>query len=178
MPPVAEQDKRDRYRLQVDRAVEDMGNASTPVWTLAQRARAKRIAYRAVFTETRWRNLGNALVPESLTYPNDGLGGDKDSIGLFQQRPSQGWGSVQGSMDPYITTNRFLTSMLALVPTWFDPNLDESSVCQQVQRSQFNGKTIDPNTGQPYPYAANYKAEDAATDALEADPLYFTKGGR
>ena len=34
-------------------------------------------------------------------------GGDRDSLGLFQQRPSQGWGSQQQIMDPTYATNKF-----------------------------------------------------------------------
>jgi LysM repeat protein len=33
--------------------------------------------------------------------------GDRDSIGLFQQRPSQGWGSVQQIMDPEYSARAF-----------------------------------------------------------------------
>lgn len=33
--------------------------------------------------------------------------GDRDSVGLFQQRPSQGWGTVRQIMDPVYATNRF-----------------------------------------------------------------------
>src|SRR6478735_11303844 len=33
--------------------------------------------------------------------------GDRDSLGLFQQRPSQGWGSREQVLDPYHATNAF-----------------------------------------------------------------------
>src|SRR3954447_17153875 len=42
-------------------------------------------------------------------------GGDRDSLGLFQQRPSQGWGSKQAILDPVHATNSFYTA-LARVP--------------------------------------------------------------
>jgi len=32
--------------------------------------------------------------------------GDRDSVGLFQQRPSQGWGTVEEIRDPHFATNR------------------------------------------------------------------------
>ncbi len=32
--------------------------------------------------------------------------GDRDSLGLFQQRPSQGWGTVEQIADPYYATRR------------------------------------------------------------------------
>lgn len=78
-------------------------------------------------------------------------------------------------MDPYTATVRFLQHMVANTPDWFDRN--EPDVCQRTQGSQFDGKTVDPHTGFPYPYAVNYAARDSQTDALEADPRYFTNGG-
>lgn len=33
--------------------------------------------------------------------------GDRDSVGLFQQRPSQGWGTVEQLTDPWESTRRF-----------------------------------------------------------------------
>jgi len=145
-------------------------------WTDAQIVKAKRICYRTVWTESDWRNLSNIRVPESaLVLPNDGPGRDLDSTGLYQQRESQGWGTVLGSMDPYTATIRFLTVMLRDVKNWFD--LDESAVCQYTQRSQFDGVKIDPATGKPYPFAQNYKDRQAQTDALAADLNYFANKG-
>lgn len=145
-------------------------------WTDAQVLKAKRVCYRTVFTESDFKNLANPSVPESLlVLPNDGPGKDLDSTGLYQQRASQGWGTIIGSMDPYTATVRFLTVMLRDVKNWFD--LDESAVCQYTQRSQFDGSKINPATGQPYPFAQNYKDRQAQTDALAADTLYFTNKG-
>lgn len=44
--------------------------------------------------ESSLRNLANARVPESLRYPNEGLGSDHDSVGLFQQRNFAEWGCL------------------------------------------------------------------------------------
>ncbi|MEU6559267.1 C40 family peptidase [Nocardia nova] len=44
-------------------------------------------------TESTLRNLANSNVPESLTYPNDGVGDDHDSLGPHQMRVSV-WGGV------------------------------------------------------------------------------------
>lgn len=75
-------DKRDDYRAEVDRAVEQFGMDHQ--WDDPQVARAKRICYRTVWTESDWRNLANPSVPESLlVLPNDGNGTDKDSTGLY-----------------------------------------------------------------------------------------------
>lgn len=60
--------------------------------------------------------------------------GDRDSIGLFQQRPSQGWGSVEQIMEPVYSTGKFYDG-LAKVPKYQD--LDITVAAQAVQRSAF-----------------------------------------
>ena len=58
------------------------------------------VALMAALTESTLRMLSNtAAFAESASYPNDGNGGDHDSLGLFQMRPSTGWGSVADLMD-------------------------------------------------------------------------------
>lgn len=52
------------------------------------------IALMAGLTESRLRMLANSTYPESASYPNDGVGADHDSLGIFQMRPQSGWGSV------------------------------------------------------------------------------------
>ena len=37
--------------------------------------------------------------------------GDRDSVGLFQQRTSQGWGSIQQIMDPNYSINKFYDAL-------------------------------------------------------------------
>src|SRR5690349_9898321 len=39
-------------------------------------------------------------------------GGDRDSIGLFQQRPRQGWGTPEQIADPRYAANAFYTGLL------------------------------------------------------------------
>jgi hypothetical protein len=78
-------------------------------------------------------------------------------------------------MDPFTATVRFLSVMIINSPLWFTE--DESTTCQWVQQSSFDGVKINPATGKPYPFAANYKDRQAQTDALAADVLYFTKQG-
>jgi len=60
--------------------------------------------------------------------------GHHDSVGLFQQRPSQGWGTVKQIMDPYYSTARFYTA-LAKVPDY--QNLSITDAAQRVQRSAY-----------------------------------------
>lgn len=59
------------------------------------------IALMAALAESSLRMLANpSAYPESLDYPNDGVGSDHDSLGLFQMRPASGWGTVAELMDP------------------------------------------------------------------------------
>ncbi|HEY2195338.1 MAG TPA: C40 family peptidase [Actinomycetospora sp.] len=61
---------------------------------------------------------------------------DHDSLGLFQQRPSQGWGTPDQVRDPVHSTQTFLTHLLA-VPGWAD--MPVTLAAQTVQRSAFPG---------------------------------------
>lgn len=60
--------------------------------------------------------------------------GDRDSVGLFQQRPSQGWGTVEQIMDPVYSTGRFYDG-LAAVEGYTE--LEVTEAAQAVQRSAF-----------------------------------------
>lgn len=60
--------------------------------------------------------------------------GDRDSLGLFQQRPSQGWGTDAQVQDPVYATGKFLDGLVE-VPGWETGRLTE--VAQAVQRSGF-----------------------------------------
>lgn len=62
--------------------------------------------------------------------------GDRDSIGLFQQRPSQGWGSVEQIMDPHYSIGKFYSG-LAKVKGYQSMKITEAA--QKVQRSAFPG---------------------------------------
>ncbi len=60
--------------------------------------------------------------------------GDRDSLGLFQQRPSQGWGSPAQVLDPVYSTTIFIQRLLE-VPGWDE--LPVTVAAQTVQRSAF-----------------------------------------
>ena len=60
--------------------------------------------------------------------------GDRDSVGLFQQRPSQGWGTVEEIQDPRYSARMFYTA-LAKVDGWAAMELTVAA--QAVQRSGF-----------------------------------------
>src|SRR5690625_5232905 len=66
------------------------------------------IALMAALTESTLRQLANTSThPESGDYPNDGNGGEHDSLGLFQMRPQSGWGTVKELMDPQYQARAF-----------------------------------------------------------------------
>ena len=60
--------------------------------------------------------------------------GDRDSVGLFQQRTSQGWGSTEEIMDPVYSANAFFDG-LDQVPGYAELPVTEAA--QAVQRSAF-----------------------------------------
>ncbi|WP_179892443.1 hypothetical protein [Streptomyces sp. rh34] len=60
--------------------------------------------------------------------------GDRDSLGLFQQRPSQGWGTPAQLMDPVYSAGEFYEH-LAEVPGY--SRLPLTVAAQRVQRSGF-----------------------------------------
>jgi hypothetical protein len=60
--------------------------------------------------------------------------GDRDSLGLFQQRPSQGWGTEAQVQDPVYAAGKFYDGLVE-VPGWETGRLTETA--QSVQRSGF-----------------------------------------
>ncbi|MEV2244062.1 hypothetical protein [Streptomyces sp. NPDC049970] len=60
--------------------------------------------------------------------------GDRDSLGLFQQRPSQGWGTPEQILDPVYSSGRFYEH-LAEVPGY--SRLPLTVAAQRVQKSGF-----------------------------------------
>jgi hypothetical protein len=60
--------------------------------------------------------------------------GDLDSVGLFQQRTSQGWGTVKQISDPHYSIGRFYD---ALVKVEGYESMKITDAAQRVQRSAF-----------------------------------------
>lgn len=60
--------------------------------------------------------------------------GDRDSLGLFQQRPSMGWGTREQVTDPRYAARKFFTE-LKKVHGW--QNMRFTEAAQAVQRSAF-----------------------------------------
>lgn len=101
---------------------EQIGNARTIAQVGYERGlpeRAVVIALATAMQESRLRNLDY---------------GDRDSLGLFQQRPSQGWGTPEQVQDPGYAAGIFY-DRLVRVPGWETRPLGEAS--HAVQRSAF-----------------------------------------
>ncbi|GHG47134.1 hypothetical protein GCM10012320_13640 [Sinomonas cellulolyticus] len=60
--------------------------------------------------------------------------GHADSLGLFQQRPSQGWGTQAQIMDPVFATNAFYDGLVK-IPGY--ESLPITDAAQEVQRSGY-----------------------------------------
>ncbi|MGC4998416.1 C40 family peptidase [Streptomyces sp. DT195] len=82
-------------------------------------ARGQVVALATALQESRLRNL---------TY------GDRDSLGLFQQRPSQGWGTANQILDPVHASTKFYEG-LKKVSGW--QSLSVAQAAQAVQRSGY-----------------------------------------
>ncbi|MCX9192606.1 hypothetical protein C3Y87_14520 [Carbonactinospora thermoautotrophica] len=99
--------------------------------------RAVTIALATAMQESKLRNL---------------LYGDRDSVGLFQQRPSQGWGTREEILDPVYAADAFYDALLQ-IPRYQRLPLTEAA--QRVQRS-----------ATPYAYAKHEPAAAALAGAL------------
>lgn len=96
--------------------------------------RAYVIAIATAMQESRLFNLASDVVPESLAYPHQGTGYDHDSVGLFQQRSSMGWGSVRDLMNPNYAAAQFFKALRS-VSGWQAMALTYAA--QTVQGSAF-----------------------------------------
>lgn len=114
--------------------------------------RAFVIAVATAMQESSLYNLASTRLSESYNYPHEGVGSDHDSVGLFQQRPSMGWGSIAQCMDPHYAALTFYRALLR-VSDWSQVTLTRAA--QRVQGSAY-----------PNAYAAREWAAQAAVDAL------------
>jgi murein DD-endopeptidase MepM/ murein hydrolase activator NlpD len=79
--------------------------------------------------------VATAIQESSLVNHGDlGSKNDHDSLGLFQQRPSQGWGTADQIMDPVYASKKFYSKLL-LVPDW--ETLPLTVAAQRVQVSAY-----------------------------------------
>ncbi len=79
-----------------------------------------------------------AIVALATAWQESGLRnldyGDRDSLGLFQQRPSYGWGTEAELMDPWYASAAFYEELVKF-EDW--ESVDINDMAQQVQRSGF-----------------------------------------
>ncbi|NJC74048.1 peptidase M23 [Planosporangium thailandense] len=94
--------------------------------------RAFVVAISTALQESHLHNLANPNVPGSMDHPNEGVGYDHASVGLFQQQPN--WGTVDQLMDPMEAARRFYAALVA-IPGW--EQLDITVAAQRVQVSAF-----------------------------------------
>jgi hypothetical protein len=101
---------------------EQIGNARTiaqVAWDRGLPDRAVVIALATAMQESKLRNLDY---------------GDRDSLGLFQQRPSMGWGSEAQVQDPVYAAGIFYDRLVE-VPGWDTRSVVDAS--DRVQRSAY-----------------------------------------
>jgi hypothetical protein len=99
---------------------DQMANAATIAAVGIRREMPERavvVALATAFQESKLRNLPN---------------GDRDSIGLFQQRPSMGWGTPEDIRDPRYAAGKFYDG-LRKVRGWQQMRVTDAA--QRVQRS-------------------------------------------
>lgn len=79
-----------------------------------------------------------ATIAMATAYQESGIRnlnyGDRDSVGLFQQRPSQDWGTKEQIMDPWYASNAFYNALVK-IPNW--QNGDVNDTAQAVQKSGY-----------------------------------------
>ena len=90
------------------------------------------LALATAMQESGMRNLANPNVPESLRIPNEGLGHDHQSVGIFQQQPW--WGAIRDLMTPRIAALKFYAGLLK-VGGW--QQMAPTVAAQSVQQSAF-----------------------------------------
>lgn len=105
---------------QIQLEVEQAANAAT----IAGVAHRKRLPRRALVIAYATAEQESHI--ENLSY------GDRDSVGIFQQRPSQGWGTPEQLQDPVYSSGRFFDALVK-IKDYTERDLHDAA--QLVQRS-------------------------------------------
>ncbi|MCW2856992.1 MAG: hypothetical protein JWR52_2607 [Marmoricola sp.] len=112
----------------------DQGQNAALIAAIAARrglpARAVSIALATAYQESKIRNLDH---------------GDRDSLGIFQQRTSQGWGTPSQILDPHYSINKFYDALVRI------PGYETMQITEAAQLVQHSG----------YPQAYEAHAPDA-----------------
>jgi hypothetical protein len=112
-------------------------------------------ALMVALTESSLLNQANSNVPESLAIPNDKVGSDHNSVGLFQQQVGM-WGTASELMDPVTASKKFFAALKNA------PSGDPWVRAQKVQKSAF-------------PDGSNYQANWGRAQAIQAAIAYGTR---
>ena len=103
---------------------------------------------------------------------NSTVSDNADSLGLFQMRPSMGWGSVAQITDPTWASEKFITVLLA-VPGW--QSMDPGAAAQAVERSAFPG-AYTPHLGVAEALIANAGGSTTGVTVPVAAPAACASG--
>jgi hypothetical protein len=103
-------------------------------------------------------DLERDVARRSLEYPHDEVGNNLDSIGLFQQRPTTGWGAPEKLIDPRSASGLFYDHLLK-VPDW------QSGVPWQMAQKVQSSPSADGGI-----YERSYERAVMVVDALWAEP--------
>ncbi|MEU8073047.1 hypothetical protein [Micromonospora sp. NPDC048169] len=120
--PVAGLDQR---QMDNAKAIVDVGR------DMRMPRRAMVVAVATAMQESDLYNLASDALPQSFDHPHQGSGSDHDSVGLFQQRPSSGWGTVAQLMRPAYAARAFYAA-LREVPGWEDMSVTAAAQAVQV----------------------------------------------
>lgn len=125
-------------------------------------------ALMVALTESSLLMYANSSVPASLSYSHDAVGHDTDSLGIFQQRPSAGWGSISQLMSAEYDAHKFYSTLAgkrgrALQSPWMAAQSvqvsaypdgsnyqahwsDAQDIFQQVTGKKAGGPTVNPSS--------------------------------
>ncbi|MEW1675413.1 C40 family peptidase [Streptomyces noursei] len=155
----------------LDLPAEQIPNAQTIVATgisLDVPARGQIVALATAMQESRLRNLAY---------------GDRDSLGLFQQRPSQGWGTAEQIRDPVHASTSFYKALLK-VRGWQQMTIAQAA--QAVQASGFPGayapweplaSTLQKTIAATFPHAGGKPANDTSSPGTSTSGCVPAKDG-
>ena len=101
--------------------------------------------------------------------------GDRDSLGLFQQRPSQGWGTSQQILDPVYSSNSFFDSLVKIQGY---TRLPLTVAAQRVQKSGYPQAYAKHEADATLLSAALTGHDDGALSCTTGANTPYSAGGR
>lgn len=114
-----------------------------------------------IMTRAQWEEA-RKVVMKSLDFPHEGVGHAWDALGILQQRPSAGWGTVEQITNPSYAADTFF-KRLKKVPDW--QSLSYEMAAEKVQIS-----------GLPDNYAQRRPDAELLYAALQGATVEVTEG--